>query len=81
MMSRNFSQAPLMELVPSFLQKAENLCKQLDKPGTVNVYPWIHRLGMEFISKCHVKIPQHLGLRVTFSTGTQLCKFLAMIPR
>ena len=51
-MSRNFAQGPLMELVPQFMKKAETLCRKLEEqgPGAVNVYPWLHRLGLEFIS-------------------------------
>lgn len=51
-MSRNFAQAPLMELVPQFLKKTEILCYKLESlgPGTVNLYNWLHRLGLEFIS-------------------------------
>lgn len=51
-MARNFAQGPLMELVPQFMKKAETLCRKLEEqgPGMVNVYPWLHRLGLEFIS-------------------------------
>jgi hypothetical protein len=62
-MSRNFAQAPLMDLVPSLMAKAEVLCHQLERIGTqgsVDVYPWLYRLGLEYIcessafSQCHL---------------------------
>lgn len=51
MMSRNFAQGPLMELVPQFMKKTEALCQKIEGlgTGTVNIYPWLHRLGLEFI--------------------------------
>lgn len=51
-MSRNFAQATLMDLSPSLLKKAEKLCHKLEEleSKTVNIYPWLHRLGLEFIS-------------------------------
>lgn len=49
-MSRNYAQAPLIEMAPSLLRKAEALCHKLEEhEGTVNVYPWLHRLGLEYI--------------------------------
>jgi cytochrome P450 len=61
LMSRNFAQAPLMELVPSLMAKAEALCHQLEKIGTqgsVDVYPWLYRLGLEYI--CELSTPSQL---------------------
>ncbi|KIX01346.1 uncharacterized protein Z518_09071 [Rhinocladiella mackenziei CBS 650.93] len=51
LMSRNFAQAPLMELAPDLMRKAQALCSKLEElgSGTINVYPWLHRLGLEFI--------------------------------
>jgi hypothetical protein len=41
-----------MELSPSLVKKAEALCRKFESYGsaTVNIYPWLHRLGLEYIS-------------------------------
>ncbi|KAK5199624.1 hypothetical protein LTR99_004420 [Exophiala xenobiotica] len=51
LMARNFAQTTLIEMAPSLLRKAQALCHKLEEyeGRTANVYPWLHRLGLEYI--------------------------------